>query len=136
MSEQMLNKGNEDIKNHYWLSPILHTSTPLHAKIFHRYQAIRILIDFSAAFCFVAGSALFLNSNTSIIAGRLFLIGSFLFAVKPTIDLVRAFHLKRIKWYLIYWFLPWSKMESINISHAKVNFMILSSPNLESPCSK
>ena len=96
MSEQIVNRDNEDIKSRYWLSPILHTLTPLHAKISHRYQAVRILIDFGAAFCFVAGSALFLNSNTGIIAGRLFLIGSFLFAVKPTIDLVRAFHLKRI----------------------------------------
>ena len=96
MSRQIFEQSDEEIKTHYWLTPIMHTLTPLHAKISHRYQALRILIDFGAAFCFVAGSALFLNSNTSSIAGRLFLIGSFLFAVKPTIDLVRAFHLKRL----------------------------------------
>jgi hypothetical protein len=96
MSEQIPAKSNEEIKPYNLLSPILQTLTPQHAKIYRRYQAVRILIDFSAAFCFVAGSVLFLFSNTGIIAGRLFLFGSLFFAVKPTIDLVRAFHLRRI----------------------------------------
>ena len=97
MSQPEPEKGNIEIKSHHWLSPFLHTLTPQHAKLYQRYQAVRIIIDFSAAFCFVAGSALFLNPNTSLIAARLFLIGSFLFAVKPSIDLIRAIHLKKLK---------------------------------------
>jgi hypothetical protein len=61
MSRQITEKSVEEIKTHYWLTPILHTLTPLHAKISHRYQALRILVDFGAAFCFVSGSVLFLN---------------------------------------------------------------------------
>jgi hypothetical protein len=96
MSEQIPDKGKLDIKSHYWLSPIFHTLTPHHTKIYQRYQILRIFIDFSAAMCFVAGSVLFLYANTGLSAGRLFLIGALLFAVKPTIDLVRAFHLSKI----------------------------------------
>jgi hypothetical protein len=96
MSGQMPDKDKLEIKSHYWLSPIFHTLTPQHAKIYQRYQILRIFIDFSAAMCFVFGSILFLYANTGLSAGRLFLIGSVCFAVKPTIDLVRSFHLNKI----------------------------------------
>ena len=84
------------METHHWLSPAWYVKTPRHATIYGRYQAFRIIIDFCAAFCFVAGSFLFLSANTGVAAAVLFLIGSLCFAVKPTIDLVRAFHLKRI----------------------------------------
>ena len=96
MSEQEHNKGKLKIKPHHWLSPTLHTLTPQHTKIYQRYQIARVFIDFSAAMCFVGGSVLFLYPNLNLSSGRLFLIGSLLFAVKPTIDLVRSFHLSRI----------------------------------------
>jgi hypothetical protein len=96
MSKQISVSGNTETKSHHWLSPIFHTLTPRHGKIYGRYQVVRIIIDFSAAFCFVAGSVLFLYPNAGRVEGRLFLAGSLLFAVKPTIDLVRAFHLRKL----------------------------------------
>ena len=81
---------------HHWLSPVWYTRTTRHANIYGRYQAVRIFIDFCAAFCFVAGSILFLDAAAGVAAAVLFLVGSLCFAVKPTIDLVRAFHLKRL----------------------------------------
>jgi hypothetical protein len=96
VSEQIPVKDNREIKSHHWLSPIWQTLTPQHSKIYGRYQTARIVVDFGAAFCFVAGSVFFLISGTAFIATALFLAGSLLFSVKPTIDLVRAFHLRRI----------------------------------------
>ena len=83
-------------EEHHWLSPVWYTRTRRHANIYGRYQAVRIVIDFCAAFCFVAGSILFLKPDSGLTAAVLFLVGSLCFAVKPTIDLVRAFHLKRL----------------------------------------
>lgn len=96
MSEKISENKKSEIKPHHWLSPIFHTLTPQHAAIYQRYQTLRVFVDFSAAACFVSGSILFLFSNTGPTAGRLFLVGSLLFAVKPTLDLIRAFHLSRI----------------------------------------
>ena len=97
MAMQKSNTSDMDVQSTHWLSPAFHTLTPRHATISGRYQAVRTFIDFGAAFCFVAGSVLFLYPAAGSFSGRLFLIGSLLFAVKPTIDLVRAFHLRRIK---------------------------------------
>ena len=80
-----------------FLDPSLNTLSPRHSEIFRRYQMARTVVDFGAAACFVIGSALFLSPQTSQPATQLFLVGSGLFAVKPTIDLVRAFHLSRIR---------------------------------------
>ena len=95
MAEQVP-AGNIEARTLHWLSPFLHTLTPRHARIYRRYQDFRTLIDFGAASCFVAGSVLFLYPDTGSLSGRLFIIGSVLFAVKPTIDLVRGFHLRKI----------------------------------------
>lgn len=97
MAVQITGPGEPGTKQHQWLSPIFHTLTPQHTKIYQRYQIVRTFIDFGAAICFVFGSVLFLYANTGLSAGRLFLAGSLLFAVKPTIDLVRSFHLSKIK---------------------------------------
>ncbi len=96
MSEQGPAEVEKELREHHWLSPAWYTKTPRHATIYGRYQAVRILIDFCAAFCFVAGSVLFLYAATGMAAALLFLTGSLCFAVKPTIDLLRAFHLRRL----------------------------------------
>jgi hypothetical protein len=46
--------------------------------------------------CFVIGSAFFFSASMTRPADWLFLIGSLLFAVKPTIDMIRSLHLRRL----------------------------------------
>ena len=78
------------------LDPSLPGRSPLHLALFWRYQIVRTLVDFGAAACFVVGSAFFFFTETEIAADWLFLIGSILFALKPTIDVVRSAHLRRL----------------------------------------
>lgn len=78
------------------LDPQLADLSPRHLALFWRYQVVRTLVDFGAAVCFVVGSICFFSSSTAIEADWLFLIGSVLFAVKPTIDVVRSAHLRRL----------------------------------------
>lgn len=78
------------------LDPTLADLTPAHIAVFWRYQVVRTAVDFGAAVCFVMGSAFFFYPSTVRAADWLFLIGSILFAVKPTIDVVRSAHLKRL----------------------------------------
>jgi hypothetical protein len=78
------------------LDPVLNDLTSRHLEIFWRYQVVRTGVDFCAAACFVAGSACFFYTSLSVTADWLFLIGSLLFAVKPTIDVVRSAHLSRL----------------------------------------
>jgi hypothetical protein len=67
-----------------------------HLELYWRYQVVRTLVDFGAAGCFVIGSAFFFFEVTSTAALWLFLFGSILFALKPTIDVVRSAHLKKL----------------------------------------
>jgi hypothetical protein len=78
------------------LDPALNDLSPRHLEVFWRYQVVRTGVDFGAALCFVVGSVLFFFEKTTIIATWFFLVGSILFAVKPTIDLVRSIHLRRL----------------------------------------
>ncbi len=64
--------------------------------MYWKYQVIRTLVDFGAAVCFVIGSAFFFFARLSTEADWLFLIGSILFALKPTIDVVRSAHLRSL----------------------------------------
>jgi len=68
------------------LDPLLNDLTPRHLEIYRRYQVVRTAVDFGAAACFVLGSVFFFFHSTTKAADWLFLIGSILFAVKPTID--------------------------------------------------
>jgi len=77
------------------LDPLLNDLTPRHLEIYRRYQVVRTAVDFGAASCFVLGSVFFFFHSTTKAADWLFLIGSILFAVKPTIDIVRSVHLKK-----------------------------------------
>ncbi len=78
------------------LDPVLHDLTPHHVALFWRYQVVRTLVDFGAAVCFVIGSVFFFFTSTTLAADWLFLVGSILFAAKPTIDVVRSAHLRRL----------------------------------------
>jgi hypothetical protein len=78
------------------LDPLLNDLSPRHLEIYWRYQVVRTAVDFGAAICFVIGSAFFFFASLTTEADWLFLVGSLLFAVKPTIDMVRSGHLRRL----------------------------------------
>jgi len=78
------------------LDPALRDLSPRHLELYWRYQVVRTGVDFGAALCFVVGSIFFFFASTDLVATWLFLIGSILFAIKPTIDMVRSLHLRRL----------------------------------------
>ncbi len=82
--------------NRRLLDPALRDLSPRHLEVFWRYQVVRTGVDFGAALCFVVGSVLFFFEKTTLIATWFFLVGSVLFAIKPTIDVVRSVHLRRL----------------------------------------
>lgn len=81
---------------HRVLDPALQDLSPAHLELFWRYQVVRTGVDFGAAACFVFGSICFFFESLQTAALVLFLVGSVLFAVKPTIDVVRSVHLRRL----------------------------------------
>jgi hypothetical protein len=78
------------------LDPALKDLSPRHLEVYWRYQIVRTAVDFGAATCFVVGSAFFFFASMARPADWLFLVGSILFAVKPTIDMIRSLHLRRL----------------------------------------
>lgn len=84
------------MSGHPLLDPTLHDLSPRHLEIYWRYQVVRTGVDFGAALCFVVGSGFFFFASTTTLATWLFLVGSILFAVKPTIDVVRSAHLRKL----------------------------------------
>lgn len=78
------------------LDPALKDLSPRHLTVYWRYQVVRTAVDFGAALCFVVGSTFFFFASMVRAADWLFLVGSILFAVKPTIDLIRSVHLRRL----------------------------------------
>ena len=81
---------------HRMLDPVLRDLSPRHLEVYWRYQVVRTAVDFGAAVCFVVGSIFFFSESTTLLATWLFLLGSILFAVKPSIDLVRSVHLGKL----------------------------------------
>jgi len=78
------------------LDPLLQDLSPRHIEIYWRYQVVRTAVDFGAAACFVVGSVFFFYKSLNYAADWLFLAGSILFAIKPTIDMIRSVHLRRL----------------------------------------
>lgn len=76
--------------------PGLASLTRAHARIARNYELMHVMVDFLAAAMFVAGSVFFFFPESATLATWLFLIGSILFGVKPTIRLARAVHLSRL----------------------------------------
>jgi hypothetical protein len=71
-------------------------ASPKHERICGRYERIYTLIDFAAATTFVVGSSLFFFETQQIPATWAFLIGSILFAARPTVTVLREFHLAQL----------------------------------------
>lgn len=72
------------------------TASPRHQEIYNRYQTAYTLVEFAAAVAFVIGSVFFFSESLSVAADWLFLGGSILFAVRPTVAVARELHLSRI----------------------------------------
>lgn len=65
-------------------------------QLYARFELVYTFVDFMAAVCFIIGSILFFFDSEQIPATWLFLFGSFLFAAKPTLRLVREIKLYRM----------------------------------------
>ncbi|MEC9435185.1 MAG: YrhK family protein [Pseudomonadota bacterium] len=65
------------------------------ARIWARYELIYTGVDFGAALCFVIGSVMFFSEAWMIPGTWLFLVGSILFAAKPSLRLAREIQLLR-----------------------------------------
>ena len=67
-----------------------------HAEVYGRYQVVYTVVEFLAAVAFVVGSVFFFSESRTSAADWLFLAGSILFAVRPTVAVLREAHLARI----------------------------------------
>lgn len=67
-----------------------------HRQVYARYELVRTVVDFLAALCFVVGSVFYFSADTTLLGTWLFLVGSILFAVKPTVKLARELALVRL----------------------------------------
>ncbi len=65
-------------------------------RVYAYFELVYTCVDFSAAACFTIGSVLFFWKSTETPAIWLFLIGSILFAAKPTLRLAREIKLVRM----------------------------------------
>lgn len=65
-------------------------------RVYALFELAHTLVDFGAALCFTIGSALFFRDSTQVPATWLFLVGSVLFAAKPTLRLWREVRLLRM----------------------------------------
>ncbi|KFE35961.1 YrhK family protein [Thioclava atlantica] len=70
-----------------------HEQTPEQRRFVALTEIAYTVVDFGAAFCFVIGSILFFYDSLATAATWLFLIGSVLFAAKPSIRLWRELKL-------------------------------------------
>jgi len=66
-----------------------------HGRIYALYEIAFTVVDVMAALLFVVGSILFFDESTVEIGTWLFLIGSVFFGLKPTIRLLREWHMLR-----------------------------------------
>ena len=64
-------------------------------RLFAIYEIVYTCVDFGAALMFIIGSVMFFFEAWMDAGTWLFLVGSILFAVKPTIRLVREVHMYR-----------------------------------------
>ena len=64
--------------------------------VWARYEILYTAVDFGAALSFIVGSVMFFFEAWQTPGTWLFLLGSILFAAKPTLRLVREIHLYRL----------------------------------------
>ena len=67
-----------------------------HKKIYAYCELAYTIVDFSAAALFVIGSILFFSASTTYVGTWLFLVGSVLFGLRPTIKLTREISYLRL----------------------------------------
>ncbi len=67
-----------------------------HRRLYARFELAYTVVDFMAAFCFVVGSVMFFSPDWQTPATWFFVIGSLLFAAKPSLRLVREIKLYRL----------------------------------------
>ncbi|WP_099826795.1 YrhK family protein [Oceaniglobus indicus] len=65
-------------------------------RLYARYELAYTAVDFCAALCFIIGSVMFFFEAWQYPGTWLFVVGSVLFAMKPTLRLCREIHLYRI----------------------------------------
>lgn len=70
--------------------------SPRSRALWARYEILYTAVDFGAALCFVVGSVMFFSEAWQVPGTWLFLLGSILFAAKPTLRLLREIHLYRM----------------------------------------
>lgn len=69
--------------------PDNYTGSERHKRIYARSEIAYTLVDFTAAALFLVGSALFFSESTTYAATWMFVVGSVLFGLRPTIKLIR-----------------------------------------------
>ncbi len=74
----------------------LRSATEDHATLVRRYELARTVVEFLAALTFIVGSVFFFYDRLMYAGTWLFVIGSFLFAVRPSIRLMLELHLVRL----------------------------------------
>lgn len=62
-------------------------------RVYAIFELIYTAVDFAAALCFVAGSVMYLFEDWARPGTYLFLVGSILFAAKPTLRMMREIKL-------------------------------------------
>ncbi len=67
-----------------------------HNATYAAFEIAHTVVDFLAALCFVLGSAMFFSDAWETAALWMFLIGSLLFACKPTLRLIRELRLAKL----------------------------------------
>lgn len=72
------------------------TATPDHAEIVRKFELYRTVVEFLAAAAFVVGSLFFFYDSLVYAGTWLFLIGSILFAVRPSIRLLLELRLANL----------------------------------------
>ncbi len=63
--------------------------SPDHARVYALYELVYTLVDFLAAACFIGGSVMFFFDSLMMPGTWAFLVGSLLFAAKPSLRLAR-----------------------------------------------
>ncbi|MHC5654132.1 YrhK family protein [Stappia sp.] len=74
----------------------LRRASPSHETLVRRYELFRTVVEFLAALTFIVGSVLFFYDSLQVAGTWFFVIGSVLFAVRPTIRLALELHLARL----------------------------------------
>jgi len=74
----------------------LRSASPHHAELVRKYELYRTVVEFLAALTFIVGSIFFFYPKLVFTGTWLFLIGSFLFAVRPSIRLLLELRLANL----------------------------------------